>query len=132
MINNVASGFNATCPWTRIATLLIDTTFIQHAICIDKAFRTAVWRSPNIIGQAGTNCYVIDFSTLGILPTRRRLTWINYWFFSYNFKSKFYIRSSKYECFVNLTFRNSSATIERISTETLFTITCGGMIDNVT
>lgn len=81
MIENTTIGIYAACAQTRIETTLVGTSSIQHTIRANNTFWVTGRRTANVAGNTRTNCLTIDFTTLAVRATRRRVTgvlWLCY------------------------------------------------------
>lgn len=65
VINDAALGQEAARAWTRVPALLLHAGHIGRTLCVDGAFRLAIWRAAFVRGQTRTRWYASYVATLG-------------------------------------------------------------------
>ena len=78
MINNLTVCIGATCTWTGIDALLIDTSRGARAVRVDNTLRTAIGWHADIVGQAGAGRDVVGVAALRVGAARTwhaRISW---------------------------------------------------------
>lgn len=73
---HVTIRVRTTCADARIDTAFVQAGRIAGTIRVDHAFGSAVWRPPNVVGNARAHGPIVCHTTVGVATARRWNAWI--------------------------------------------------------
>lgn len=71
VLDDVAEGVDTAGAWTRVRALFVLAGEISRALLVDDALGSAVWRSADVVRQAGAGREAVDDATLRVWTAGR-------------------------------------------------------------